>query len=219
MYSTARSWFISTGLRRYRLRDPEGVPQDVTAASIFGIGVSSCGSDKFPRVRRCQILDFFIKQCGLSSFVDVFEQVEGLETIRAFGCLGEAASLNTASLDQSQRSEFLLMCLQRWLNLVLDMIAATVAIGIILGAVGLREQLSGGNVGVALNIILVANTTLLRLIESWTNLEVSLGAVSRLQTLESTTTSEFDENDIFHDPPEWPIHGRVEFEEVTAAYQ
>jgi hypothetical protein len=53
------------------------------------------------------------------------------------------------------------MCLQRWLNLVLDLIAAAVAIGIIAIAVRLRGQISGGQVGVALNIMLVANTTLL----------------------------------------------------------
>ncbi len=111
------------------------------------------------------------------------------------------------------------MCLQRWLNLVLDMLAAIVVIGIIAGAVTFRGQLNGGKVGVALNIILVANTTLLRLIESWTNLEISLGAIARLQALESMTPSEIDKNAIFDAPRGWPIHGRVEFRKVTAAYQ
>ena len=111
------------------------------------------------------------------------------------------------------------MCLQRWLNLVLDMVAATVAMGIIVGAVTFRTRLNGGKVGVALNILLVANTTLLRLIESWTNLEVSLSAISRLQRLEWTTPSECDKNAIFDAPRGWPIHGRVEFRNVTAAYQ
>lgn len=156
---------------------------------------------------------------GPSNFVDFMEQVEGLATTRAFGRLGEAAALNTARLEDSQRSEFLLMCLQRWLNLVLDMIAAIAAIGVITGAVALRGQLNGGKVGVALNIILVVNTTLLRLIESWTNVEVSLGAIARLQALELTTPSEVDKNAIFDAPRGWPIHGRVEFRKVTAAYQ
>ena len=99
------------------------------------------------------------------------------------------------------------------------MIAATVATGIIAAAVALRGQLNGGQVGVALNIMLVANTTLLRLIESWTNLEVSLGAIARLQALDTTTPSELDKNAIFNPPWGWPVHGRVEFRKVTAMYQ
>ncbi len=111
------------------------------------------------------------------------------------------------------------MCLQRWLALVLDMMAATVAIGVIAAAVALRDQLHGGQVGVALNIMLVANTTLLRLVESWTNLEVSLGAVARLRELEATTPSELDKTATFEPPKGWPAQGRVEFKNATAAYQ
>jgi ABC-type multidrug transport system fused ATPase/permease subunit len=111
------------------------------------------------------------------------------------------------------------MCLQRWLNLVLDLIAAAVAIGVIATAVRLRGQISGGQIGVALNIMLVANTTLLKLIESWTNLEVSLGAVARLKALEATTPSEVDRNAIFEPLRGWPSAGHVEFKGVTAAYQ
>ncbi len=160
-----------------------------------------------------------IPKNGPSSFADFWKQVEGLETIRAFGWFGEATDQNAARLEDSQRPEFLLMCLQRWLNLFLDMIAATVATGIIAAAVALRGQLNGGQVGVALNIMLVANTTLLRLIESWTNLEVSLGAIARLQALDTTTPSELDKNAIFNPPWGWPVHGRVEFRKVTAMYQ
>jgi ABC-type multidrug transport system fused ATPase/permease subunit len=111
------------------------------------------------------------------------------------------------------------MCLQRWLNLVLDMIAAAVAIGVSAAAVVLRGQVSGGQVGVALNLMLVANTTLLRLIESWTNLEVSLGAVARLKDLETTTRSEVDADAVFEPASGWPPRGQVEFKRVTAAYQ
>ncbi|KAL2159582.1 hypothetical protein VTH06DRAFT_2151 [Thermothelomyces fergusii] len=151
----------------------------------------------------------------LSSFL---ESVEGLETIRSFGWLGEIADQNNRRLEDSQRPDYLLMCLQRWLNLVLDMIAAAVAIGIIAAAVALRGQIRAGQVGVALNIMLVANTTLLRLIESWTSLEVSLGAIARLRALEAMTPSEFDKNAIFEPPRGWPTRGQVEFKSVSAAY-
>ncbi|KAL2127939.1 hypothetical protein VTI74DRAFT_9944 [Chaetomium olivicolor] len=165
--------------------------------------------------QQLRFLELESRAAVLSSFL---ESVDGLETIRAFGWLGEATDQNVTRLEDSQRLEFLLMCLQRWLNLVLDMIAATVAIGIIAAAVALRGQIKGGQVGVALNIMLVANTTLLRLVESWTNLEVSLGAVARLQALENATPSELEKNAIFEPPRGWPTQGRVEFREVTAVY-
>lgn len=147
------------------------------------------------------------------------EQVEGLETIRAFGWLGESVTQAITRLENSLRLEFLLRCLQQWLTLVLDMIAATVATGIIAAAVALHGQISGGQVGVALNLMLVANTTLVRLIESWTNLEVSLGAIARLQMLDKTTPSEMNENTAFEPPSGWPTQGRIEFKGITAAYQ
>ncbi|AEO59860.1 hypothetical protein MYCTH_2308466 [Thermothelomyces thermophilus ATCC 42464] len=165
--------------------------------------------------RQLRFLELESRAAVLSSFL---ESVEGLETIRSFGWLSEITDQNNKRLEDSQRPEYLLMCLQRWLNLVLDMIAATVAIGIIAAAVALRGQIQAGQVGVALNIMLVANTTLLRLIESWTSLEVSLGAIARLQALETTTPSEFDKNAIFEPPRGWPTRGQVEFKGVTAVY-
>ncbi|KAK4233232.1 P-loop containing nucleoside triphosphate hydrolase protein [Achaetomium macrosporum] len=164
--------------------------------------------------RQLRFLELESRAAVLSSFL---ESIDGLETIRAFGWLSEASDQNATRLEDSQRPEFLLMCLQRWLNVVLDMLAATFAIGIITLAV--RGQIDSGQVGVALNIMLVANTTLLRLVESWTNLEVSLGAIARLQTLETTTPSELDKNAIFEPLRRWPARGRVEFRGVTAVYR
>ncbi|KAK4235735.1 ABC transporter type 1, transmembrane domain-containing protein [Achaetomium macrosporum] len=164
--------------------------------------------------RQLRFLELDSRAAVLSNFL---ETVEGL-TIRAFGWLREATDQSTTRLEDSQRAEFLLMCLQRWLNLVLDMVAATVGIGVSAAAILLPGQVSGGQVGVALNLILVASTTLLRLIESWTNLEVSLGAVVRLKALENTTPSEVDKNAIFALESGWPPRGRVEFKGVTAAY-
>ena len=54
---------------------------------------------------------------------------------------------------------------------------AAIATGVITLAVVMKGTTSGGEIGMALNIVLVANTTLLGLVESWTNLEISLGAM------------------------------------------
>jgi ATP-binding cassette subfamily C (CFTR/MRP) protein 1 len=146
-------------------------------------------------------------------------QVEGLETIRAFGWRREVIQDNVRCVENAQRPEFLLLSLQRWLNIVLDLLAAAVATSVVAIAVAFRGRISGSQVGIALNIMLVVNTTLLRLVENWTMLEVSLGAVARLKTLEKMTPSEGERGENFEPPKNWPSQGRIEFKDVTASYK
>jgi ABC-type multidrug transport system fused ATPase/permease subunit len=111
------------------------------------------------------------------------------------------------------------LSLQRWLNIVLDLLAAAIATSVVAIAVTFRGRISGSQVGIALNIMLVANTTLLRLVENWTTLEISLGAVARLKTLEKMTSSEGKRSENFEPGNNWPSQGRIEFKDVTASYQ
>lgn len=71
-----------------------------------------------------------------------------------------------------------MLCLQQWLGIVLDLVVAAIATGLITLAVLMSDTTTAGQIGMALNIVLVANTTLLGLVTSWTNLEISLGAMS-----------------------------------------
>jgi len=82
-----------------------------------------------------------------------------------------------------------------------------------------REHISGAQVGIALNIMLVANSTLLKLVENWTLMEISLGAVSRLKTLEEDTPLEGGADGGIELPTNWPSKGRVEFCDINVAYQ
>ncbi|KAK3500859.1 hypothetical protein B0T13DRAFT_527250 [Neurospora crassa] len=120
----------------------------------------------------------------------LLETVQGIETIRAFGWRTEAAIENIHVVDISQRPFYLLLCLQRWLNVVLDLLVAGVAVGTIFLAVSLKGTVTGGQIGVALSVIIAANATLLSLVQSWTNLEISLGAISRLKRVEEDTPQE-----------------------------
>jgi ATP-binding cassette subfamily C (CFTR/MRP) protein 1 len=86
-------------------------------------------------------------------------------------------------------------------------------------AVVFREHISGAQVGIALNIMRVANTTLLKLVESWTTLEISLGAIARLKTLEKMTPFEGGMALNLDPPDSWPSRGHVEFKNITASYQ
>lgn len=112
-----------------------------------------------------------------SSLLIIKQQVEGVATIRSFGWEKEIEKANIGYLDKSQQPLYILLCLQRWLNIVLDLMVAAIATGLITLAVVLRGTTTAGQIGMALNIVLIANTTLLGLVESWTNLEISLGAM------------------------------------------
>lgn len=70
----------------------------------------------------------------------------------------------------------------------------------------------------ALNIILVANTTLLTLVESRTSLEISLGAVARLKEAETDTPREDQPGECGTPPSSWPSMGEIVLSGVTAAY-
>lgn len=166
--------------------------------------------------RQLRFLELESRAAVLSSFL---ESVEGLETIRALGWSRAVVRENIDRVDDAQRPEYLLLSLQRWLNVVLDLVAAALATGVIVLAVALRGQVSGGQIGVALNIMLVANSTLLKLVQSWTTLEISLGAVARLRMLESTVQPEDRAGEEYEPPSTWPSQGRLQLKGVTAAYQ
>jgi len=137
--------------------------------------------------RQLRLLELESKASVLTTFM---ETLDGLSTIRAYGGANEATTKHFQQLDESHRPLYLLLCLQQWLNLVLDLLVAGIAVGIISLAVLFRNSTSGGDIGMALNLVLVANTTLLRLVESWTGMEISLGAIARLKSLELEVPSE-----------------------------
>ena len=149
----------------------------------------------------------------------ILEQVKGIATIRAFGWEERFVINNIEKLDISQRPLYLLLCLQRWLNVVLDLLIAGVAVFLIASAVRFRNTVTGADMGIALNMIIAANTTLLRLVENWTTLETSLGAVSRLRLVDHGTLSEDEVLDCLEPSPEWPSIGSVKIKDLSAGYR
>ncbi|KKY32101.1 putative atp-binding cassette [Diaporthe ampelina] len=165
--------------------------------------------------RQLRLLELESRAAVFSSFL---ETVQGAPTIRAFGWERDAARQNVATLDSSQRPFYLLLCLQRWLNVVLNLLIAAIAVGTIGLAVLYRDSTTGGQVGMALNVILVANTTLLSLVGAWTDLEISLGAVARLKEADTETPREDRPGECSVPPSKWPNRGEIVLSGLTAAY-
>ncbi|KAH7164989.1 P-loop containing nucleoside triphosphate hydrolase protein [Fusarium sp. MPI-SDFR-AT-0072] len=165
--------------------------------------------------RQLRLLQLESQSAVYSSFLEL---VEGVVSIRSFGWVKHAENNNMECLDKSQQPAYILLCLQLWLNIVLDLVIAAIAVILITLAVFLEGSTTAGQIGMSLNIVLVANSTLLALVTSWTNLEISLGAISRLKTLEADTEAEEQSPAGAIVPDTWPSRGAVEVRDLTVTY-
>ncbi|KAK3367203.1 ABC transporter [Lasiosphaeria ovina] len=166
--------------------------------------------------RQLRFLDLEARAMVNASFL---ETLEGVATIRAFSWQRQFIRDNTAKLDLSLRPDYMLVCIQRWLDMVLDLIVPGLAMGVIGLAVALKGTTTGGQIGIALNVVLKLNMNLLRLVSAWTRLETSLGAISRLRALEQDVQPEDGVGKLQPPPPPgWPTHGLIQFSRVSASY-
>ena len=165
--------------------------------------------------RQLRLLDLEAKSPLYTHFT---ETLEGLPTVRAFGWQEAFERKNTKLLDSSQQPFYLLYCIQRWLNLVLDLLVAALAIILITFAVQLRDTTSGATIGVALVNILGFSQSLSALIERYTTLETSLGAIARIKDFEETTAQEHLPQECESPPGQWPSRGAIEFRGINASY-
>ena len=166
--------------------------------------------------RQLRYLDLEAKSPVFKHFT---ETLDGLSTIRAFGWERASKNCNIEHLDASQKPYYLLYCIQRWLNLVLDLIVSALAVVVIALAVSLRSSTSPGLLGIALNNIITFNMCLSQLVTSWTQLETSLGAIARVKSFEEQTAIEARPGEDTQPPMDWPSRGNVEIRHASASYE
>ncbi|CAH0054441.1 unnamed protein product [Clonostachys solani] len=165
--------------------------------------------------RQMRLLDLEAK-APMYSYV--LETLRGIVTIKAFGWQSFAISQNAALLDGSQRPFYLMYSIQRWLNLVLDLLVAGLATLIMTLATHLEDS-SAGALGVSLLNILTFSQDLTYLIRTWTDLETSLGAIARVRSFEAETPDERSSQQPLEPPSEWPSYGGIEFRSLSASYK
>lgn len=139
-------------------------------------------------------------------------------TIRAFGWSRAFIEKNHKLLDASQKPFYLLYCIQRWLGLVLDVTVAVLAVILMIMVVKLRTSVNAGYVALALLNVTGFSQNLSWLVQMWTALETSIGAISRLKNFAAETPVENlagEDNDI---SVTWPEHGKIEFRNLEASY-
>lgn len=146
------------------------------------------------------------------------EASDGITTIRAFRWQAYFLEESQTILDNSQRPYYLLFCIQRWLALVLDLFVTVMATLLVAFVVLIPSMTNTGIVAIALYNILGFSQSLAALISSWTDLETSLGAVSRLRTFQTQTPKELLPVTHLDPPSGWPSRGHIYINDVSASY-
>lgn len=167
--------------------------------------------------RQMRLLDIEAKAPLYTIFT---ETLKGVVTIKAFEWQKAFQANCQRQLNASQKPFYTLLCIQQWLNLVLDLVIAAMAVILLAITTSFRDKFSGGIMGVALNLLLTLNQSLVRTIQSWTQLETSIGAVSRVQAFQKNTPSEAKDQSSYSSPvDEWPCEGKLSLEGLSVFYQ
>ncbi|KUI69238.1 Multidrug resistance-associated protein 1 [Cytospora mali] len=152
-------------------------------------------------------------------YTHFIESLAGLITIRCFGWVGVYEAINSRLLDQSQKPYYLLLCIQRWLVLVLDLVVAGLALVLVSMAVALRSHMNPGFLGLALVNMMNLSHSLTKLVQYWTNLETTLGAIARIKDFAENTPVEGLPGEDAVPDADWPSQGALRFENVSASYE
>lgn len=165
--------------------------------------------------RQLRFLDLEEKAPVYSQFL---ETLAGLPTLRAFGWGSSAIRKNHELVDRSQRPFYLLIIVQKWLVMVLDLVTACLALLIVGFAVYLRDKVSVGLTGVALVQLISMSQALNMLIQFWTSVETSIGAVARIKNFTEEAGDENKPAESATPPANWPSAGEVVISNLTASY-
>ncbi|KAK1596393.1 multidrug resistance-like protein [Colletotrichum navitas] len=182
--------------------------------------------------RQLRLLDLEEKAPVYTHFL---ETLSGLPTLRVHSLTSPSIAHSHTLIDRSQRPFYNLLLTQQWLTLVLDLTTTALAILVVGLAVRLRATVSVGLTGVSLVQLISFTETLKLLIQFWTSLETSIGAVARIKNFSEKTTDEVEDDALRRSAlmtttPEgcgpvaetdvngWPGSGAIELRDVSASY-
>ncbi|KAJ5933154.1 hypothetical protein N7516_007643 [Penicillium verrucosum] len=163
--------------------------------------------------RQLRLLDLEAKSPLYTHFLDT---IKGITTLRAFGFIPGDVDKNTRLVDASQRPAYLLLMIQQWLTLVLDIVVMVLAV--VMTTLAVRLHSSSGFAGASLFSLMSFGESISGIVIFYTKLETSIGAIARLKMFtENVKPEDRDEEDIVP-PVQWPQNGVVELKGVSASY-
>ncbi|KAK4160538.1 P-loop containing nucleoside triphosphate hydrolase protein [Cladorrhinum sp. PSN259] len=163
--------------------------------------------------RQLRLLDLEAKSPLYTHFLDT---VNGIATLRAFGFIREDIEKNADLLDTSQRPAYLLVMIQQWLTLVLDLVVMVMAT--VLTVLAVRLHSNSGFTGASLVTLMSFGENLSGIVIYYTRLETSIGAIARLKTFNETVKPEDKDHEDITPPEQWPEAGVIELKGISASY-
>ncbi|KAM5484573.1 hypothetical protein MaudMau93_005792 [Microsporum audouinii] len=163
--------------------------------------------------RQLRLLDLEAKSPLYTHFIDT---VKGITTLRAFGFLPYDVRKNARLINSSQQPAYLLIMIQQWLNLVLDLVVMVMAAG--LTALAVRLHSNSSFIGASLVTLMHFGENLSGIVIFYTMLETSIGAIARLKTFNESVKPEDREEEDIIPPQQWPRNGVVELGGISASY-
>jgi ATP-binding cassette subfamily C (CFTR/MRP) protein 1 len=153
-------------------------------------------------------------ESGISThFLDTIKDVA---TFRAFGWVSDGIEINNRLLDTSQRPYYLLAIVQRWLGFTLQLVVAVLAALVVTLATQLGSR--AGLTGASLVTLMTFGDILNYIIRFFTQMETSIGAVSRLKNFSEKVKSESLPGEDVVPLPGWPFRGGIQISGVSASY-
>ncbi|CAI7625641.1 unnamed protein product [Penicillium manginii] len=168
-------------------------------------------------IRTSRQLRFFDIEAKSPLYTEFIELLNGLQVVRAFDMQSEFEKRFAAALDSSQKPFYLLLCAQRWLGLVLNLVNLGLAL-ILVGVTTATRGLSGGFLGVALINLTSFGPSLADLVDVWCTLENSLAAVERVKYFSEETPKESTDSPI-NPSTSWPELGAIKIQELCLGYE
>lgn len=166
--------------------------------------------------RQMRYLDLEAKSPLYSHFT---ETTGGLQYIRGRGLGDRFIHQSLQRLDESQKPYYYMFCIQRWLNLTLDVILLLVAVIVETFAVVFTSQASESGTGLALLALLNFAMYMQMCITAWTNMETSLGAMARIRYFVEETPVEDEPEEPATLDKNWPHEGSLTVSDLTTSYR
>ncbi|KAK4069531.1 uncharacterized protein Triagg1_6955 [Trichoderma aggressivum f. europaeum] len=168
-----------------------------------------------PTSRQLRLLDLETKAPLYTHFTDT---VAGVATLRAFGWTQESLDFNLTLLDNSQRPAYLLAMVQHCLTFILSSVVTAVATLVVVLTTQVKAVTGPGLTGASMVTLMSLGNFISHLIVMYTQVEISLGAVSRLKSFHDTVLPESTPEEDAELPLLWPWRGAVDIQDVSASY-
>lgn len=149
----------------------------------------------------------------------VTEALTGVEHIRVFKWQENMNDEFRKTLEVAQKPFYFLLCIQRWLECVLEFASATAAVILVVFALKFPSSASANSVGLAFLSVMSFSDVVSEWIKQSVQMETAFGAVGRIRDFCTNTPQEEYTDTGVAVAPNWPTKGGLEVSDMSAMYR